>query len=50
MKKRKDTTATTQAMVVVILASLAAGIGSIGVSEGGAGNIILGSVGAPSAG
>lgn len=39
-----DTAATTQAMVVVILASIAAGIGSVG--EGGISNIIVGSVAA----
>jgi Yip1-like protein len=40
-----DRTATTQAMVVVILASLAAGIGSIGVGEGAIRNIVVGSIG-----
>jgi hypothetical protein len=41
-----DSSATTQAMAVVALASIAAGIGSVGVSAGGVGNILLSGIGA----
>jgi len=40
-----DTTATLQAMTVVILASIAAGIGSVGVGPGGMRNIVMNGVG-----
>ena len=40
-----DTTATGQAMAVVLLASLAAGIGSLGLGAGGVSNIVFGAVG-----
>ena len=40
-----DTTATGQAMGVVLLASVAAGIGSVGLGAGGLGNIVLGAIG-----
>lgn len=41
-----DPRATGQAMGVVLLASIAAAIGSAGVGEGGAGTIIIGGIGA----
>ena len=41
-----DTTATSQAMVVVLLASVAAGIGSVGLGAGGLGNILYNAVAA----
>lgn len=40
-----DTTATGQAMGVVLLASVAAGIGSVGLGAGGLSNIVLGAIG-----
>ena len=40
-----DTTATTQAMGVVLLASVAAGIGSLGLGAGGVRNIVLSAIG-----
>ena len=40
-----DTAATLQAMAVVILASVAAGIGSVGVGSGGMRNIVMNGVG-----
>lgn len=40
-----DTAATLQAMAVVILASIAAGIGSVGVGSGGTRNIVMNGVG-----
>jgi Yip1-like protein len=40
-----DTGATLQAMAVVILASIAAGIGSVGVGSGGVRNIVMSGVG-----
>ena len=39
-----DTTATTQAMGVVILSSLAAGVGSVGLGAGGIGSIVVGTI------
>ena len=39
-----DTTATGQAMGVVLLASVAAGIGSVGPGAGGLGNIVYGAI------
>ena len=40
-----DTTATLQAMAVVVLASIAAGIGSVGVGPGGVRTIVMSGVG-----
>jgi hypothetical protein len=40
-----DPTATRQAMVVVVLASVAAGIGSVGLGEGGLSSIVYGTLG-----
>ena len=39
-----DTTATGQAMGVVLLASVAAGVGSVGPGAGGLGNIVYGAI------
>jgi hypothetical protein len=40
-----DATATVQAMVVVLIASVAAGIGSVGLGESGVRSIVLGTIG-----
>jgi hypothetical protein len=40
-----DTTATTQALVVVLLASIAAGIGSVNLGPGGLSSFVLGVIG-----